>query len=152
MAYIKGQELMIFLQTGTGSSATYKTIAFATNHGLELSADTADVSNKDVDGGWSDSEVTKKSWSMSSDSMMGTDGKGADFDDMYTAFAAGTKLHLVWNTKSSAAISENGWTPSTTGGYEGKAVITSINENAQNGENTTFSVTFTGCGAFTPIA
>ena len=52
---IKGQELMLFV---SGSS-----IAYATNHTLNVSAELADVSNKDEGSGdWKVQEVKQMSW------------------------------------------------------------------------------------------
>ncbi len=49
-------------------------------------------------------------------------------------------------------VPEGGWTPVTTGQYKGKVVITSLELNAPNGDNATFTASFEGVGALTKTA
>jgi len=67
MSKIKGGDLMLFVDG--------KSIAYATNHTLEINAETSDTSNKDEGAGdWATQEVTLLSWTASSENLYSTDG------------------------------------------------------------------------------
>ena len=141
MSKIKGQELMLFLGG--------KSIAYATSHTLEISAETADTSNKDEGGGdWASSEISKLSWTASSENLFSADGKGASYDTLFDYMVKKTAIDAVFGLKSETAtdVPSEGWTAATTGTYTGKVVITSLSLNAPNGEYATYSVQFTGVG------
>lgn len=141
MSKIKGQELMLFLEG--------KSIAFATSHTLEVSAETADTSNKDEGGGdWATSEISKMSWTASSENLFSVDGDGKGYDDLFDLMIKKTPITAVFGRKTETAteVPSQGWTAQTTGVYEGKVVITSLSLNAPNGEYATYSVQFTGVG------
>lgn len=141
MSKIKGQELMLFLEG--------KSIAYATSHTLEISAETADTSNKDEGGGdWATSEISKMSWTASSENLFSADGNGEGYDSLFDLMIKKTPITAVFGRKKETAteVPTAGWTPQTTGVYEGKVVITSLSLNAPNGEYATYSVQFTGVG------
>lgn len=150
----KGDDLMVFIQTGTGQSATTKSIAYATAHTLTLTAETASVNSKDH-GVWTGNEVNKRSWEITSENLY-TD---EDYSTLFDAWKDGTKLSLVWGKKAEAdtVVVADGdaanYTVKKTGTgtmyWTGNAYITSLTANANTGEKATFSVTFTGTGAFT---
>lgn len=141
MSKIKGQELMLFLGG--------KSIAYATSHTLEISAETSDTSNKDEGGGdWASSEVSKLSWTASSENLFTTDGAGASYDTLFDYMVKKTPIDAVFGQKkeTDTDVPVAGWTVGTTA-YTGKVVITSLSLNAPNGEYATYSVQFTGVGA-----
>lgn len=141
MSKIKGQELMLFLDG--------KSIAFATSHTLEVSAETADTSNKDEGGGdWSSTEISSLSWTASSENLFSVDGKGDGYDELFDIMIKKTPVNAVFGRKKETVtdVPETGWTANTTGVYEGKVVITSLSLNAPNGEYATYSAQFTGVG------
>lgn len=150
----KGDDLMVFIQTGTGQSATTKSIAYATAHTLTLTAETASVNSKDH-GVWTGNEVNKRSWEITSENLY-TD---EDYSTLFDAWKDGTKLSLVLGKKAEAdtVVVADGdaanYTVKKTGTgtmyWTGNAYITSLTANANTGEKATFSVTFTGTGAFT---
>ena len=75
MAKIKGQELMLFVGG--------KSIAAATSHTLEVTAETADTSNKDEGGGdWASSEVSSLAWNASSENLFTVEGNGEGYDSL----------------------------------------------------------------------
>lgn len=126
-----------------------KSIAFATSHTLEISAETADTSNKDEGGGdWATSEISKLSWTASSENLFTTDGNGSGYDTLFDYMIKKTPIDAVFGQKKETAseVPTQGWTANTTGVYEGKVVITSLSLNAPNGEYATYSVQFTGVG------
>lgn len=141
MSKIKGGDMMLFLGG--------KSIAYATSHTLEITAETADVSNKDEGAGdWSTSEVNLLSWTASSENLYSVDGKGDNYDDLFDLMIAKTPIDAVFAKKKETVneVPATGWTANTTG-YQGKVIITSLSLNAPNGENATFSVQFQGYGA-----
>lgn len=139
-----------------------KAIALATSHTLSLTADTSDTSSKD-DGIWSESEITGMSWQASSESI-GSPGEDAavdiSYEELFDMMLAGEPVDLICGipkNKSNDGVPEGGWeepdesTPSLAH-YKGKALITSVELNAANKENTTISATFTGVGKLAKVA
>lgn len=150
----KGDDLMVFIETTSGQTTATKSIAYATAHTLTLTAETASVNSKDH-GIWTGNEVNKRSWEITSENLY-TD---EDYSTLFDAWSNGTKLSLVWGKKAEADTvvvadgdAEN-YTAKKTGTgttyWSGNAYITSLTANANTGEKATFSVTFTGTGAFT---
>ena len=139
---IKGGNLMLFITDDATS------IPLATSHTLRISAETTDVSNKDVASGkWGAQEVSKFSWEVTTDNLMSNNG----VNQLYGLMLAGTPIDAFFFEKNEAdgtALPESGsWTPNETNkGFTGKVIITSLEITAQNGENATFSATFTGYG------
>jgi TP901-1 family phage major tail protein len=127
-----------------------KSIAFATSHTLNISADTKEISSKDNVGGWNDSEVGLLSWTVNSENIMADKNNGHSFDDLFDLMIKKEKIDAIFcrkNEELNEDISENGWTPTKSGiQYTGKVLITSLEQGASNGENATFKVDFTGCG------
>ena len=136
---INGSDLMVFVDN--------KSIALATSHSLSISAETVDTSNKDVGGGdWSSSTVKKMSWECSTENLYSKDA----YKQLYDAMVKKTPVDIVFDLKEGTEL-QTGWTPATGGtGYTGKAIITSLEANAPDGDNATFSATFTGVGALSP--
>ena len=136
---IKGQELMLFVNG--------KSIAYATNHTLNLSAELADVSNKDEGSGdWKVQEVKQMSWEATTENLYSVDG----YDSLFTLMTAKTPITAVFAPKTETDInvpSGGTWTASV--GYTGQVIINSISVNAQVGDYATFTVNFTGVGALT---
>lgn len=127
--------------------------AYATNHTLTLTAETVDISSKDH-GIWGGSEVSRYTWEISSENLFTTTGYDSMFDSMMTGepivIRFGLKSPQTDLTKNVADgdTSLPYWTlPSSGTFYEGKAIITSLVANANNGENATYQVTFTGSGS-----
>lgn len=143
MSKIQGSDLMLFLDT--------KSIAYATNHTLEISGETQDTSNKDEGGGgWSSNEVSILSWSATSDNLYSVDGEGDNFEDLFDLMIAKTPIDAVFAKKSQASsvvdVPTGGWTAGATG-YMGKVVITNLTLNAPHGEYATYTVQLQGIGA-----
>lgn len=132
---------MVFKKDGAG----YKSMAHATNHTLNLSRNELDVSDKDS-GEFGDTELGQISWDIQSENTVVIE----DYETMLDAFLAGEVLDLVFGLKQEAQqeAPAAGWTPGT-GGYEGKAVITSMTANAPAADKATYNVTFKGKGALT---
>ena len=136
---IKGQELMLFVN---GNS-----IAYATNHTLNLSAELADVSNKDEGSGdWKVQEVKQMSWEATTENLYSVDG----YSSLFTLMTAKTPITAVFAPKTETDINvPSGGTWTASSGYTGQVIINSISVNAQVGDYATFTVNFTGVGALT---
>ena len=136
---IKGQELMLFVNG--------KSIAYATNHTLNLSAELADVSNKDEGSGdWKVQEVKQMSWEDTTENLYSVDG----YNSLFTLMTAKTPITAVFAPKTETDINvPSGGTWTASSGYTGQVVINSIAVNAQVGDYATFTVNFTGVGALT---
>ena len=139
-----------------------KAVALATNHTLTLNTETSDTSSKD-DGIWSDAEITRMSWTASSESICAYAGEAAkdiSYEELIDMYMAGESVDIIVGipkNKTNDGVPEGGWTvpdgesPSLAH-YTGKALITSIELNAPNGDNSSISATFTGVGKLTKVA
>ena len=95
---LKGNDLMLFAHDGE----KYTSIAYATNHTLELSADTKDVSNKDMGNGcWSSAEIGMYSWSTSSENMV-SDGSenGHNYNTLFDMFLKRQKVKIAFSLQT----------------------------------------------------
>ena len=159
---VDGGDLMLFLN---GHS-----IAFATSHSLSISAETSETTNKDIRGGWASSKVKKLSWTCNTENLYANTGSGTTFADLFNLMIAKTEITAIFGLKSQDAstdVPNTGWTPATNivgeGSntvvtddfptyYTGKVVITSLEVNAPDDDNATFTCEFTGCGALTKVS
>lgn len=149
MSLIKGGDLMLFVNG--------KSIAFATNHTLNISADTKETTTKDNGGKWQYSEAGILSWTASSENMLADSGEGTTFDDLFDLMIARTPITAVFTVEGNSTTAKldnvptGGWTAKSKTGYTGDVVITSLVQNAPNGENATFTADFTGVGPLTKV-
>lgn len=137
---VAGKDLMIFV----GGKAT----ALATSHSLSITAETSEAASKD-DGAWGAATVTKFSWEGSTEALVSMDDDANSFDAMYDAMMTREPVDIVSGRPTNATddgIPEEGWTAPTTNLYKGKALITSLQRNDPNGDNSTMTVKFTGVG------
>lgn len=138
---ILGTDLMLF----KGGKA----LAVATSCKLTINANVLETSSKDS-GKWVSKQAAKLSWTASSDNLFTV----ADYKSLVDAMIAREKVQLqfstVSNSDSDGGIPTTGWTPSKDG-YEGEAIITSIDMNAADNENATYTCNFEGVGALTPV-
>lgn len=145
MSVIKGGDLMLFVGG--------KSIAFATSHKLSIKADTKETSSKDSGGKWQTSEAGILSWSGSSENLYADAGKGMTYKDLYKLMIERKAVDGVFSIEGSSTDSKldevplNGWVAKSEGKYVGKVLITSLEVNAPNGDNATFTVEFVGTGA-----
>lgn len=155
---IEGGDLMLFVN---GHS-----VAFATSHSLSISTETSETTNKDIRGGWAASKVKKFSWTCNTENLYANEGSGTTFADLFDLMVAKTEITAIFGLKSqdaNADVPNTGWTPATSlfGNtavdsfptyYTGKVVITSLEVNAPDDDNATFTCEFTGCGALTKVS
>lgn len=141
---IKGRDLMLFNSDG-------HSYAYATNHTLTITAETTDISSKDH-GVWGASEVARYTWEITSENLYTTE----EYDVLFDQMLSGEPITVRFGLKQPEAdpsmnVADGtvvlGYWTSKNSFYAGKAVITSLVANANNGENATFSVTLSGSGA-----
>lgn len=150
MSVIKGGDLMLFVDG--------KSIAYATNHTISINADTKETSTKDAGGKWQTSEVGILSWSATSENLYAEPegGEGHHYEDLFTYMVNRTPITAVFSIEGDSPnlndgkfdqVPTGGWTYSKTAkALTGKVIITSLELNAQNGENASFTANFTGTG------
>ena len=145
---VQGGDLMLFKVGGTTQAPTYTSFACATSHSISVSTETSDTSHKDISGSWKSSAIKSFSWEATTENLFTLDPAGSGYFDLYDLMTNKTKVKLIFSTKTDAALSTtSGWAPDLTGDYlEGEALITALQENAPNGDNVTYTVTFTGVG------
>lgn len=141
---IKGRDLMLF-------NNDMHSYAYATNHTFTMTAETSDISSKDH-GVWGASEVSRYTWEITSENLYTTE----DYDEMFTTMTSGQPITVRFGLKRAEAdptlTPADGntalpyWTAQDSF-YQGKAIITSLVANANNGENATYSITLTGVGS-----
>lgn len=137
---IAGKDLMIFVD----GAAT----ALATSHRISITADTSEAASKD-DGAWGSSTVTKLRWEGGTEALVSMDDDVDSYDAMYDKMMSRTPVDIVSGRPSNITddgVPEAGWAVPTTKYYKGKALITSLERNDPNGDNSTMSVSFTGVG------
>lgn len=146
---IKGKKLMVFIK----KENEYKSIALSTNHTLTLSASTSDLAVRSKDDAkgksWTDSEINQMSWTVSSESLVGT-GEGNAWGDIMDLYLKGEKVELVFDGVASDGAPVGGFVPAASGddfqGLKGQALITSLTLNSPLEDNATYTVEFTGTG------
>lgn len=149
MSVIKGGDLMLFVNG--------KSIGYATSHTLSISVDTKETSTKDSGGKWQTSEAGVISWTASSENLVSNDQQGVGYNDLVNYMINRTTVSGVFALEGDSNlpttkldnVPTGGWNPKNTYKLSGDMIITSVELNAPNGENATFTVQFTGTGALT---
>lgn len=139
---VRGDDLMLFDASG-------HSFAYATSHTLAVSADAQEISSKDS-GKWKANKVTKLSWEISSENLYTEE----DYTKIMDKMLAREPIAVSFGVKDEKELDVDGidvndnpyWSTGTLG-YHGTAYITSINANANTGENATYSVTLTGASS-----
>lgn len=137
---VLGKDLMLFVEA--------KALALATSCKLGLSAETIDTQSKDS-GIWTEKDIKKLSWNASSENVFSADADANSYDKLFALFIAHKPVTLKFGIVGNPDINEMpeaGWTLAA-GAYTGKAVITSLEANAPDGDKATFSISFEGTGA-----
>lgn len=141
MSYIKGQNLRVMV----GS----KCVAAATSASVHVAQELQDSSTKDSTGDWTEQEVTGLSWDASCDALFvidSSDTTGEQIVDLLDTLIAKTEVTLSFKQ---TGLAKN--RTATTNGlvWTGKALVSDISINADNKQNATYTVKFTGNGALT---
>lgn len=139
---VLGKDMMLFVEA--------KALALATSCKLGLSAETIDTQSKDS-GIWTEKDIKKLSWNASSENVFSADADANSYDKLFALFIAHKPVTLKFGIVGNPDVNEMpaaGWTLAN-GAYTGKAVITSLEANAPDGDKATFSISFEGTGAIT---
>lgn len=128
-------------------------VAFATSCSLEITTEEIDVSNKMM-GDWGASLPGKKSFTVSSESLLTQMEGTMSFDALLAKQIAGETLSFVFGE---ASVTEQ----TNTGGkfaldaekrnYKGTVMITSLSLKSDNGQIASCSAQFKGIGALEPV-
>lgn len=150
---IRGEQLMLFVKDQT----KYVSIAYATNHTLNINLSQNETSNKDQGVGmWTTFEAGVFSWDVSSDNLFGDEeSQGLTYEKLVDLMLTKTQIEVVMGIRKDIdkdddfEVPTGGWTPveNKQPYYSGKAIITSISLNCPNGDNASYSVSLQGCGA-----
>jgi hypothetical protein len=139
MATIKGQNLRVMVGG--------KSIAMATSCTFHVSAQLEDASTKDSVGDFQEQEVTGLSWDAQTESLVTLEDNGTNGElpqDILSLIINKTKVTLTFDTTSGAnnRVGQNSVIKKT-----GQAYVTDVSISAQNRQNSTCTVQFTGTGA-----
>jgi hypothetical protein len=146
---LKGRDLMLWIAG--------KVVALSTTCKLSLTADTQDSSCKD-DGIWGNSEVGKRGWTATNDSIDTPDAATTYdqvFDTLFELYTSDEPVEVtvgVPTNQSDEGLPDAGWTAPTVNCYTGKALITALDREGSNGDNGKISLTLTGVGALKKVA
>lgn len=155
---LRGENLMVFVGDSEGNLTS---IAYATNHTLNISLSTTETSNKDQGhGDWQTFEQGTMSWDISSDNLIGdSDQQGKTYVEMLdymlekkilkVAFAIADTSKGNYDDYAIDNVPEGGWKEKANASinYVGNVIITSISTNAPNNDSASFSVSMQGVGA-----
>lgn len=140
---VLGKDVMLFING--------KAIALSTSCKLSLSTETIDTQSKDS-GIWTEKDIKKLSWSMSSENLFSADENVNGYDVLFDLMLKRKPVEVKFGIAGNADADEvpaNGWTlPAAP--YSGKVLITSLELNAPDGDKATFSANFEGTGPLTP--
>lgn len=128
-------------------------VAFATSASLETTTEEIDVSNKMM-GDWAASLPGKKSYTISSESLLTRLDGATSYDQLLAKQIAGETLSFGFGE---ALVTEK----TNTGGkfaldaskinYRGTVMITSLSLKSDNGQIASCSASFKGIGALEPV-
>lgn len=138
MGTIKGQNLRVMVGG--------KCIAMATSCTFHVSAQLQDSSTKDSVGDFQEQEVTGLSWDAQTESLVTLEDNGSNGElpqDLLSLMINKTKVTLTFDQTAGAnnRVGQNSAIKKT-----GEAYINDVNITAQNRQNSTISVQFSGTG------
>jgi predicted secreted protein len=149
MGVLKGKNLLL----GIGGDPK----GYATSCTLDLSVDTTETAsttykqmNNSSSGGWKEYEISKKSWTCSSENM--TSESMTEYNALFKAFVAGVPVAIQFGAVSytTSTTDDNNTAKFTTGCiYKGNAIITGLSITGSTEDEVTYSVSLTGTGELT---
>lgn len=128
-------------------------IAFGSSAGLDVSTEELDISNKMM-GDWAGSLAGKKSFTISSESLLTRKEGAMSFDTLLDKQIAGEPLDFFFGSAKAADKDNFGGTfnkDTAQKNYTGKVIITSLSIKSDNGQIVSVSASFKGVGALAPI-
>jgi len=142
----RGQYVRLLLATSANPT---KVIAAAKDMTLHLSAQTEESSTKDTTGDALEYEVTGMSYDISGSALVITDDDalgGNTANTLTTMLANIGDTELYWKIVTVTGANNRSKSEEM---FSGKAKLTSLQVNADNRQNTTYSYTLNGQGAIT---
>lgn len=138
MSVIKGQNLRI--------SVGGKYLAFSTSCTVHVSATLEDSSTKDSTNSWQEQEVTGMAWDLSADALYSVDedATGMNGVDALDLILSQQEVDIEFVQTSGE---KNRETSASAVQYKGKAFVNDISIQAQNRQNTTYTIQAQGNGA-----
>ena len=128
-------------------------IAFGSSAGLDISTEELDISNKMM-GAWSGSLSGKKSFTMSSESLLTRKEGAMSFDTLLDKQIKGDPLDFFFGSAKATDKDNFGGTytkDTEQKNYTGKIIITSLSIKSDNGQIVSVSASFKGVGALKPV-
>lgn len=128
-------------------------IAFATSAALEITTEEIDVSNKMM-GDWAASLPGKKSYTISSESLLTRKEGQMSFDTLLDKMIAGETLDFAFGEATVANKTNTGGEftlDPAKKNYTGTVMITSLSLKSDNGAIASCSSAFKGVGGLTPV-
>lgn len=128
-------------------------IAFGSSAGLDISTEELDISNKMM-GDWAGSLAGKKSFTISSESLLTRKQGAMSFDTLLAKQIAGDPLEFFFGSAKAADQDNFGGTftkDTAQVNYTGKVIITSLSIKSDNGQVVSVSASFKGVGAIQPV-
>ena len=128
-------------------------VAFGSSAGLDISTEELDISNKMM-GDWAGSLAGKKSFTISSESLLTRKEGALSFDTLLEKQIAGDPLDFFFGSAEAADKDNFGGTftkDTAQVNYTGKVIITSLSIKSDNGQIVSVSASFKGAGALTPV-
>lgn len=138
-------ELMLFIGEAP--------VAFGSSAGLDISTEELDISNKMM-GDWAGSLAGKKSFTISSESLLTRKEGALSFDTLLEKQIVGDPLDFFFGSAKASDQDNFGGTfekDDKQVNYTGKVIITSLSIKSDNGQIVSVSASFKGVGALTPV-
>ncbi|OAV64939.1 putative secreted protein [Bacteroidales bacterium Barb6] len=152
---IQGRNLMLFRQ----GAESYTALGAATSHTLIITAENADVSNKDtaqfhavLPGGNIDWKISASCMASWRDLDEGDGNRQGLIRDLIKGEVYKVAFGMIANPSPDGRKPEGGWEVDATAAYVGDAFITSITVNADYASQSTYDVEFQGSGPLLPYA
>jgi predicted secreted protein len=143
---VYGGDMMVFASSGS----TKLPLAFTQSGKMTITNKSREVGSKDS-GVWTEKLSGKFDWVASSDGLYSLNytGSTTGVDTLYAYMLIGTPINIVFGVKTGTSPS---WTvDSSKKSFQGTAIITSLDINASDGDNATYSVNLEGSGALTLV-
>lgn len=128
-------------------------VAFGSSAGLDISTEELDISNKMM-GDWAGSLAGKKSFTISSESLLTRKEGALSFDTLLEKQIAGDPLDFFFGSAKAADKDNFGGTftkDTAQVNYTGKVIITSLSIKSDNGQIVSVSASFKGVGALESV-
>lgn len=119
-------------------------LAFSTGCKITTQTETGErVTKEAASGKWKEKYVKSYSESISADGVVCTDGTSdaPTYDQLKDMQISGTPVDVAYNVREAGSRSGK-----TAGGYKGKFIITSLDLDAQAGDDSKYSIQLENCG------